>query len=143
MTWLPRSPGSTLLLYQLRNCHRLHLAVLATMRPALDLAGHRVPRTKPTCLLHTWRPHQQRSFALVLHLHQHESSHNLHLQYLVKNQSTQRCQSLITPGSDHPPVFEPHMVLAKTLWGFGPPFLHELQGNFEIFSAPVNSRSRC
>jgi hypothetical protein len=38
-------------------------------------------------------------------------SHNLHLQYLAKNQSTQRCQSLNTPGSDHPPVLEPHMVL--------------------------------
>jgi hypothetical protein len=47
----------------------------------------------------------------VLHLHQHESSRNLHLQYLAKNQSTQRCQSLITQGSDHPPVLEPHMVL--------------------------------
>jgi hypothetical protein len=93
------------------NVHRLHLAVLATMRPALDLAGHRVPRTKPTCLLHTWRPHRQRPFALVLHLHQHESSRNLHLQYLAKNQSTQCCQSLITQGSDHPPVLEPHMVL--------------------------------
>jgi hypothetical protein len=91
--------------------HRLHLAVLATMRPALDPAGHRVPRTKPTCLLHTWRPHQQRPFALVLHLHQHESSRNLHLQYLAKNQSIQRCKSLITQGSDHPPVLEPHMVL--------------------------------
>jgi hypothetical protein len=81
------------------------------MRPALDPAGHRVPRTKPTCLLHTWRPHRRRPFALVLHLHQHQSSHNLHLQYLAKNQSTQRCQSLITQGSDHPPVLEPHMVL--------------------------------
>jgi hypothetical protein len=29
----------------------------------------------------------------------------------AKNQSTQRCQSLITQGSDHPPVLEPHMVL--------------------------------
>jgi hypothetical protein len=48
---------------------------------------------------------------LVLHLHQHQSSRNLHLQYLAKNQSTQRCQSLITPGSDHTPVIEPHMVL--------------------------------
>jgi hypothetical protein len=74
---------------------RLHLAVFATMRPALDPAGHRVPRTKPTRLLHTWRPHRQRPFALVLHLHQHESSRNLHLQCLAKNQSTQRCQSLI------------------------------------------------
>jgi hypothetical protein len=81
------------------------------MRPALDSAGHRVPRTKPTCLLHTWRPHLRQPSALVLHLHQHQSSRNLHLQYLAKNQSTQRCQSLITPGSDHPPVLEPHMVL--------------------------------
>jgi hypothetical protein len=81
------------------------------MRPALDPAGHRVPQTKPTCLLHTWRPHRRRPFALVLHLHQHQSSRNLHLQYLAKNQSTQLCQSLITKGSDHPPVLEPHMVL--------------------------------
>jgi hypothetical protein len=81
------------------------------MRPTLDPTGHRVPRTKPTCLLHTWRPHRRRPFSLVLHLHQHQSSCNLHLQYLAKNQSTQRCQSLITQGSDHPPVIEPHMVL--------------------------------
>jgi hypothetical protein len=47
----------------------------------------------------------------VLHLHQQQSSRNLHLHYLAKNQSTQCCQSLITPGSDHPPVLEPHMVL--------------------------------
>jgi hypothetical protein len=84
------------------------------MRPALNPTGHRVPRTKPTCLLHTWRPHQQRPFALVLHLHQHESSRNLHLQYLAKNQYTQHCQSLITQGSDHPPVLEAHMVLNNT-----------------------------
>jgi hypothetical protein len=83
------------------------------MRPALDPAGHRVPQTKPTCLLHTWRPHRRRPFALVLHLHQHQSSRNLHLQYLAKNQSTQHCQSLITQGSDHPPVLEPHMVLKR------------------------------
>jgi hypothetical protein len=37
---------------------RLHQAVHATMRPALDPAGHRVPRTKPTCLPHNWRPHR-------------------------------------------------------------------------------------
>jgi hypothetical protein len=81
------------------------------MRSALDSTGRRVPRTKPTCLIHTWRPHQQRHFALVLHLHQYQSSRNMHLQYLAKNQSKQRCQSLITLGSDHPPVLEPHMVL--------------------------------
>jgi hypothetical protein len=112
MSWLPRSPGSTLVLWlNQETVHRLHLAVLATMRPALDPTGHQVSGTKPTCLLHTWRPHRQRPFALVLHLHQHESSRNLHLHYLAKNQSTQRCQSLITQGSDHPPVLEPHMVL--------------------------------
>jgi hypothetical protein len=112
MTRLSRSPGSTLVLWlNQETVHRLHLAVHATMRPALDPAGRRVPRTKPTCLLHTWRPHRQRPFALVLHLHQHESSRNLHLQYLAKNQSTQRWQSLITQGSDQPPVLEPHMVL--------------------------------
>jgi hypothetical protein len=82
------------------------------MRPALDPAGHRVPRTKPTCLLHTWRLHRRRPFVLVLHLHQHQSSRNLHLQYLAKNQSTQHCQSLITQRNDHPPVLEPDMVLS-------------------------------
>jgi hypothetical protein len=71
----------------------------------------------PTCLLHTLRPHRRRPFVLVLHLHQHQSSRNLHLQYLAKSQSTQRCQSLITPGSDHLPILEPHMVLT----GMGPP----------------------
>jgi hypothetical protein len=112
MTCLPRSPGSTLVLcLNQETVHQLHLDVLATMRSALDPAGHRVPRTKSTCLLHTWGPYWQRPFVLVLHLHQHESSRNLHLQYLAKNQSTQRCQSLITPGSDHPLVLEPHMVL--------------------------------
>jgi hypothetical protein len=63
-------------------------------------------------------PHLEASpqwpFALVLHLHQHKSSHNLHLQYLAKSQSTKHCQSLITPGSDHPPVLEPHMVLSRS-----------------------------
>jgi hypothetical protein len=81
------------------------------MRPTLDPAVHRVPQTKPTCLLHTWRPHRQRPFVLVVHLHQHQLSRNLHLQYLAMNQSTPRCQSHITPGSDHPPVLEPHVAL--------------------------------
>jgi hypothetical protein len=41
----------------------------------------------------------------------------MHLQYLAKSQSTQRCQSLITPGSDHPPVLEPHMLSLATKLG--------------------------
>jgi hypothetical protein len=108
MTRPPRSPGSTLVLRL--NQETVHDFILLFMPPC----GHRVPRTKPTCLLHTWRPHRRQPFALVLHLHQHQSSRNLHLQYLAKNQSIQRCQSLITQGSDHPPVLEPHMVLTKT-----------------------------
>jgi hypothetical protein len=94
-TLLPRSLRSTLVFWL--NQETVH----ETMQPSLDPAGHQVPRTKPTCLLHTWRPHQKRPFALVLHLLQHQSSRNLHLQYLAQNQSTQHCQSLITPGSDH------------------------------------------
>jgi hypothetical protein len=48
-------------------------------------------------------------------LHQHQSSRNLHLHYLAKNMSTQHCLSLITAGSDHPPVLEPQMVLTLLL----------------------------
>jgi hypothetical protein len=35
---------------------RLRLAFLATMRPALDPAGYRVPRVRPTCLSTPRRP---------------------------------------------------------------------------------------
>jgi hypothetical protein len=35
---------------------RLRLAFLTTMRPALDPAGHRVPRVRPTCLSTPRRP---------------------------------------------------------------------------------------
>jgi hypothetical protein len=83
---------------------RLRLAFLATMRPTVDPAGHRVPRVRPTCLSTPRRPHKHRPFAPTLHLHQRKSSRNLHLQYSAKSQSTPRCQSLITARSDHPPV---------------------------------------
>jgi hypothetical protein len=63
---------------------------------------------------------------LVLHLHQHQSSRNLHLQYLAKKQSTQRCQSLITPGSDHTPILEPHMVLNRHMALVGDMTIEEL-----------------
>jgi hypothetical protein len=62
-----------------------------------------------------------RPFALALHLHQCKSSRNLHLQYSTKSQSTPRCQSLITPGSDHPLVLrhsgpqQPHLDAAQVL----------------------------
>jgi hypothetical protein len=71
MTWLPRSPGSTFgFVAQPRNRPRLHLAVLATMRPVLYPAGHRVPRTKPTCLLHTGGLTSNDLSRLFFHLHQ-------------------------------------------------------------------------
>jgi hypothetical protein len=35
---------------------RLRLSFLATMRPALDPAGHRVPQVRPTCLSTLLRP---------------------------------------------------------------------------------------
>jgi hypothetical protein len=111
MTRLPRSPGSTLVLslYQ-ETVHDFILLFMPPCGPHLTpLATGSLERS---LLVHTWRPHWQRPFALVLHLHQHESSRNLHLQYLDKNQSIQRCQSLITQGRDHPPVLEPHMVLS-------------------------------
>jgi hypothetical protein len=59
MTRLPRSPGSTLVLRL--NQETVHDFILSFLPPcgALDSASHRVPRTKPTCLLHTWRPHRQ------------------------------------------------------------------------------------
>jgi hypothetical protein len=80
------------------------------MRPVLDPAGHRalepsqlVLSTPPASPATTFRacpspaPTQVKPQpALVI---------------LSQNQSAQRCQSLITPGSDHPPVLEPHMVL--------------------------------
>jgi hypothetical protein len=50
-------------------------------------------------------PARHRPFVPSLHLHQRNSSRNLHLQYSAKSQSTQRCQSLITTKSDQPPVF--------------------------------------
>jgi hypothetical protein len=86
------------------SCPQLHLAFLATMRPALDPAGHRVPRAEPTCLSTPRRPRKAKTFLARLHQHQRKSSCNLHLQFSAKSQSTPHCQSLITPRSDHPPV---------------------------------------
>jgi hypothetical protein len=38
------------------SCPRLRLAFLATMRPALDPAGHRFPQAEPTCISTPRRP---------------------------------------------------------------------------------------
>jgi hypothetical protein len=84
---------------------RLRLAFLATMRPALDPAGHRVPRVRPTCLSTPQRhPARHKPFMPALHLHQRKSSRNLNLQYSSKSKSTPCCQSIVTARSDQPPV---------------------------------------
>jgi hypothetical protein len=112
MTRLPRSPGSTLVLrLNQETIHRLHIAVLATMRPALDSASHRVPRTKPNCLLHTWRPHWQRPFALILHLHQPVKPQPAPA--ILSQESVHTTLSITHLGSNHPPVLEPYMVLTR------------------------------
>jgi hypothetical protein len=109
MTWPPRRPG---LILALRfNQRTVHDFVLLFLPPC---GLHLIPlvtRSLETSIFVCPTPggaHWHRPFALVLHLHQHQSSRNLHLQYLAKSPSTQRCQSLITPGSDHPPILEPH-----------------------------------
>jgi hypothetical protein len=74
------------------------------MRPALDPAGHRVPRAETTCLSTPQRPIRKSPFVPALHLHQRKSSYNLHLQYSTNSQSKPSCQWHITARSDHPPV---------------------------------------
>jgi hypothetical protein len=83
---------------------RLRPAFIATMRPALDPAGHRSLESGLLVSPLLGGPARHRPLAPTVHLHQHKSSCNLHLQYSAKSQSTPRCQSLITARSDHPPV---------------------------------------
>jgi hypothetical protein len=93
MTLPPRCPGMLFFLLFLPPCG-----------PHLISFGHQVRRAEPTCLSTPRRPHRLRPFAPALHLHQRKSRRNLHLQYSTKSQFTPRCQSLITPRSDHPSV---------------------------------------
>jgi hypothetical protein len=140
MTRLPRSPGSRLVLrlYQ-ETIHDFILLFMPPCGPHLTpLATGSLERS----LLVFSTPGGLTGndlFTLVLHLHQHESSRNPHLQYLAKNQSTQCCQSLITQGSDHPPVLKPHMVLKRAaslkISHFAGP-----EGNYE--ASPVRKRVR-
>jgi hypothetical protein len=59
MIRLPRSPARPWFCGTTKKPSMTSSYCSSTMLPALDPAGHRVPRTKPTCLLHTWRPHRQ------------------------------------------------------------------------------------
>jgi hypothetical protein len=112
MTRFPRSPGWTLVL----RLHQetVHDFILLFMLPcSLHLTPLATGSLEPSLLVFSTPggltgDDLSRLFFTCTNTSQ---ARNPHLQYLAKNQSTQRCQTLITPGSDHPPVLEPHMVL--------------------------------
>jgi hypothetical protein len=86
------------------HVHDFALLFLPPCGSHLISFSHRVHRAKPTCLFTPQKLYKLRPFMPPLHLHHRKSSHNLHLQYSAKSQSTPRCQSLIPPRSDHPLV---------------------------------------
>jgi hypothetical protein len=64
-------------------------------------------------------PARLRHFVSTLHLHQRKSSCSLHLQYSARSQSTPRCQSLITLGSDHSLILRrsgPHLATVRSFY---------------------------
>jgi hypothetical protein len=102
MTWLPRSPGSTLFLRL--NQETIHDFILLFLPPCGPHLTPLATGSLEASLLVCSTPGGLTCIDLsrfALHLHQHQSIRNLHLQYLAKSQSTQHCQSLITPRSDH------------------------------------------
>jgi hypothetical protein len=112
MTWLPCSPGSTLvlrlnqetvndfILLFLPPCGP-HLTPLATGSLGQSLLVFSTPRgLTSNDLSHLF-------FTCTNTSQTATCTYNT----LAKNQSIESCQSLITLESDHPPVLEPHMVL--------------------------------
>ena len=82
------------------------------MRPALDPAGHQVPRTEPTCppvrSTALQRLRKAKAFRARSSPAPRKSSRGPYLQYSAKSQSTQRYQSLITK--------ERPSIGPRTLW---------------------------
>jgi hypothetical protein len=112
MTRLPRSPGSTLVLRL--NQQTVHDFILLFTPPC---GSHLTPLAtgslgRSLLVFSTLEASPATTFHACSSPAPTQSGCNLHLLYLDKNQSTQRGQSLITQGSDHPPVLEPHMVLS-------------------------------
>jgi hypothetical protein len=110
MTRLPRSPDSTLVLRL--NQEIVHDFILPFLPPC---GPHWTPldtgSLEPSLLVFsTPGGLTGHDLSCLFFTCTNQSSHNLHLQYLARNQSTPRCQSLITPGSDHPSVLEPHRL---------------------------------
>jgi hypothetical protein len=108
MTRLSRSPGSTLVLRL--NQETVHDFILLFMPPCGPQLTLLATGSLERSLLVFSTPGGLTGDDLS-RLFFTCTNTNLHMQYLAKNQSTQRCQSLIIQGSDHPPVLEPHMVL--------------------------------
>jgi hypothetical protein len=110
MTRLPRSPGSTLVLRL--NQETIHDFILLFMPPCSPHLTLLATGSLEQAYLSS--PHVEASPAMTFRACSSPTptpvKPNLHLQYLAKNQSTQRCQSLITQGSDHPPVLKPHLA---------------------------------
>jgi hypothetical protein len=105
MTRLPRSPGSTLIL-------RLNQE---TVNDFVRYSGHHAARTwppGPSNQAYLSSPHLESSTETIFRPCSSPAPTPVKPQpapaILAKSQSTPRCQSLITPGSDHPPVLEPH-----------------------------------
>jgi hypothetical protein len=111
MTWLPRSPGSTLVLrlYQ----ETVHDFILLFMPPCGPHLTPWPPSTSNEAYLSS--PHLEASQATTFHACSSPTPTPVKPQpapaILSQESVHARCQSLTTPGSDHPPVLEPHMVL--------------------------------
>ena len=111
------------------------LAVLAPCEPHLIPSGHRVHRTKPTCLSIPRRPPWLRPFALVLHLHQRKPSRILHMQILSQESVHTTLSITHHKESDHP------LVLGHT-WSSISPLMSALTTHLEIIGLKENKRKK-
>jgi hypothetical protein len=111
MTRFPRSPGSTLVLSL--NQETVHDFILLFMPPCGPHLTRWPPGPSNEADLSS--PHLEASPATTFRACSSPAPTPVKPQpasaILTENQSTQRCQSLITKGSNHPPVLEPLMVL--------------------------------
>jgi hypothetical protein len=108
MTRLPCCPGSTLVLRF--NQETVHDFVLLFLPPC---GSHLTPlATGSLGQAYLCSPHLEALPTMIFRACSSPAptpvKPQLYLQYLAKSLSTPRCQSLITPGSDHPLVLEPH-----------------------------------
>jgi hypothetical protein len=84
--------------------HDFVLLFLPPCDPHLIPFDHRVHRAEPTCLSTPRRPRKAKTFRSRSSPAPMQIKPQPAPVILGKSHSTPRCQSLITPGSDHPPV---------------------------------------